>query len=100
MTSILLKYKDSLRKVNVSKSYSAEDLGHLISNIFNLKDKLSGVTDPMGKFYDLHQLSQNLKSFRSSTLTLVTYKEVNDDNMSFASSCLDNVPPSRNSNRR
>ena len=57
MTSILLKHKDALRKVNISKTYSSGDLGELITNIFQLRDQLSGVTDHVGKFYDLQYLS-------------------------------------------
>lgn len=75
MTSIQLKHHKTLKKLSINKTYSAEELGHLIVHIFQLKDKLVGVTDQLDRYYDLEYLSQNLKSFKSHTLTLVTYKE-------------------------
>lgn len=76
MTSIQLKHHKSLKKLSINKNYTAEELGHLIVHIFQLKDKLVGVTDQNDRYYDLEYLSQSLKSFKNHTLTLVTYKEV------------------------
>ena len=74
MNTILLRFNKSLKKITVSRSYSAVDLGHLISHTFDLKDKIVGLTDRVGKFYDLDHVSRNLQAFRSETLTLVPSK--------------------------
>ena len=37
MNSILLKYNKSRKKISISKSYSALDLGHLIAHTFDIK---------------------------------------------------------------
>lgn len=56
-----------------------------------------GVTDQDDRYYDLEYLAQNLKFFKAHTLTLVTYKEVSEDNMSFASSHFGTAAPEKNS---
>lgn len=95
MNTILLRFNKSLKKITVSRSYSSVDLGHLISHTFDLKDKIVGLTDRVGKFYDLDHVSRNLQTFRNETLTLVVSKELNEDNMSFASSYLEQVTPQK-----
>jgi hypothetical protein len=44
MNNILLKFNKSLKKITVSRSYSAIDLGYLIAHTFELKDKIVGLT--------------------------------------------------------
>jgi hypothetical protein len=44
MNSILLKLNKYLKKIAVIRSYSAVNLGHLISHTFQLKDKIVGLT--------------------------------------------------------
>ena len=75
MSSIQLKHQKSLKKLSINKNYTSEELGHLIVHIFKLKDKLVGVTDQNDRYFDLEYLSNNLKAFKSHTLTLVTYKD-------------------------
>lgn len=53
MTQIILKFKKSIKKIRISKSCSPEDLSLLISRSFGTKEKIIGVTDSYGKFYDL-----------------------------------------------
>jgi hypothetical protein len=77
MNTILLRFNKSLKKITISKSYSSVDLGHLISHTFELKDRVVGLTDKLGKFYDLEFVSKNLQSFKNDTLTLVVSKELN-----------------------
>ena len=74
MTSIQLRHQKTLKKLSINKNYTSEELGHLILHIFQLKDKLVGVTDQNDTYYDLEYLAKNLKTFKSSTLSLVTYK--------------------------
>jgi hypothetical protein len=95
MNNILLKFNKSLKKITVSRSYSAVDLGHLIAHTFELKDKIVGLTDKVGKFYDLDYVSRNLTTFKNETFTLVVSKELNEDNMSFASSYLELATPDK-----
>lgn len=86
MISIHIKYNKSLKKLSINKSYTAEELGHLLTHVFQTKDKLLGVTDQLDRFYDLEYLAKNLKSLKSNTFTLITEKDYTEDNMSFASS--------------
>ena len=65
MNALLLKFNKSLKKITVSKSYSAEDLGHLIAHSFDVRDKVVGLTDKLGKFYDLEHVSKNLPNFKN-----------------------------------
>lgn len=53
------------------------------------------MTDRQGKFYDLDYVSKNLSAFKNDTMTLVVSKELNEDNMSFASSYLEATTPDK-----
>lgn len=76
MIELFLKYKKSTKKITVSKSYSSEDLSHLIAHSFGVKDKIIGLTDPFGKFYDLQYVSKNLNTLGKQTFSLVTTSDI------------------------
>jgi hypothetical protein len=64
MYQIHLKFNHLTKKITISRTLSYEDLANLISHSFSIKDRVVGVTDSKGKFYDLHQVTDNLSAFQ------------------------------------
>lgn len=83
MSQLILKLGTTSKSVNIPRTNSSEDLGKIIESIFKTKEKVVGVTDEFGKFYDLQFVHENMKLLKLHTLDLVTAKDANEDNMSF-----------------
>jgi hypothetical protein len=77
MNQLIIKFGNQTKKVTIPKTNSVEDLGKIIESIFKLKEKIVGVTDEHGKFYDLQFLNDNLKLLKTQHLDLVTAKDTN-----------------------
>jgi len=58
MNQIQLKFMGQNKKITIAKALPAHELNKLIGQCFNLTERVVGVTDHAGKFYELHKLSQ------------------------------------------
>lgn len=83
MKQIHLRFKAKSKKITISRPFSAEDLARLISSTFELRERIVGLTDENGKFYDLNFVVKKLGEFQNKPYFLVTAKDLNEDNMSF-----------------
>ena len=83
MNSLTLKNGQRIKKLTVHKTNSPEDISKMIESIFRIHEKLIGVTDEYGKFYDLQFVCDNLRLLSTHTLNLVLTHDANEDNLSF-----------------
>lgn len=56
MYQIQLKFKGQTKKITVQKAVPPSELSKMIAQTFNLTERVVGVTDRAGKFYDLSKL--------------------------------------------
>jgi hypothetical protein len=75
MFQIQLKFLGQTKKITVAKSLSAQELSKLISQCFQLTERVVGVTDHHGKFHELTRLAQD-SSFQKDVYSLVTVKDL------------------------
>ena len=78
MNHLTLKLDQKIKKVIISKTNSATDIAKMVESAFKLKEKLIGVTDEDGKFYDLDFFSDNMRLLSSHTLNLVLASDANE----------------------
>jgi hypothetical protein len=86
MYQIHLKYKKLSKKITVTNTSSSHHLANLLLLSFGIKEikeKVIGITDQSGKFFDLKKIAKNISDFQKETYYLVTTKDLNEDNMSF-----------------
>lgn len=83
MSQLTIKLGPNITKIVVPKTNSPEDMASILECSLKCKDRIVGVTDEQGRFYDLDFLHKNLKILKKQQLDLVTVREANDDNMSF-----------------
>ena len=77
MNQLTLRLGQKIKKVTVTKTSSAVDISKMIESVFRVREKLIGVTDEYGKFYDLQFVSDNLRILSSHTLNLVLATDAN-----------------------
>ena len=82
MFQIQLKFLGQTKKITVAKSLSTQELSRLISQCFELTERIVGVTDNNGKFHELSRLTNEL-SAQKEVFSLVTVKDVKQESMSF-----------------
>ena len=51
--SFHIKHNKVVKKINLKKYLSAQELSHLIAGHFDLKEKIIGISDKSGNFFDL-----------------------------------------------
>lgn len=78
MNQLTLRLGQKIKKVTITKTNSAADISKMIESIFRVREKLIGVTDEYGKFYDLQFVSDNLRILSSHTLNLVLATDANE----------------------
>lgn len=84
MYQIQLKFKGQNKKINIPKSsLPTNELHKLIAQCFNIQEKIIGVTSKTGNFLELTEFNKQLSTSAKDTFSLVTSKDVNQDNMSF-----------------
>lgn len=84
MYQIQLKFKGQNKKINIPKSsLPTNELHKLIAQCFNIHDKIIGVTNKTGQFLELAEFNNQLANSTKNSFSLVTAKDVNQDNMSF-----------------
>ena len=81
MYQIQLKFKGQNKKLTVQKSLQPQELGKMIAHSFALNERVVGVTDRPGKFYELAKVNADMAS--KDIYSLVTAKDVKQDSMSF-----------------
>ena len=86
MYQIQLKFKGESQKITTAKAPPPSELHKLITQCFSLQERVLGVTDKKGKFYELAQLDSRLVNNYNGSFNLVTAKDINEDNMSFGKS--------------
>jgi hypothetical protein len=74
MNKLTLSLGSQLTEVRTGECKSSSDLARLIQAVFHTKEDILGITDSMGKFYDLHYAWQNLKTLSNHKLSIVTGK--------------------------
>jgi hypothetical protein len=82
MYQIQLKFMGQSKKITVGKALAAPELSKLIGQCFSLSEKVVGVTDHAGKFYELSKLSQELAASKEA-FSLVTVKDLRQESMTF-----------------
>lgn len=82
MSHLTVKLGAITKRVYLHKSNDPEDLSRILESTFKTRERIVGVTDQYGKFYQLSFVNSNLSFLRGHTLSLVTVKD-NDENMSF-----------------
>ena len=75
MSQLILKLGSTTKSINIPKTSSMDDLARIIESIFRIKEKVVGVTDEFGKFFDLQFVNDNIKLMKSHHLELVTVKD-------------------------
>lgn len=75
MYQIQLKFMGQSKKITIAKSLPPHELNKLIGQCFNLTERVVGVTDQAGKFYELHKLSQELATHKDA-FSLVTVRDL------------------------
>ena len=88
MNQLTLRLGQKIKKVTVTKTNSAADISKMIESVFRLRERLIGVTDEYGKFYDLQFVSDNLRILSSHTLNLVLARDANEEILSFGTPLL------------
>lgn len=63
--------------ITCAKMSSVEDLRKMIESIFNIYERVVGVTDENGKYFDLEFVNENMGIFRSHAMSLVLAKDGN-----------------------
>lgn len=78
MNHLTLKLEHKVKKVTISKTNSAADIAKMVESAFRLREKLIGLTDEYGKFYDLDFVSDNMPILAPHTLSLVLAIDANE----------------------
>lgn len=77
MNHLTLRLGQKVKKVTISKTNSAADISKVVESVFRLREKLIGVTDEYGKFYDLDFVSEHMRILSTHTLNLVLAMDAN-----------------------
>lgn len=75
MYQIQLKFKGQTKKITVQKAVPPQELSKMIAQTFNLTERVVGVTDRAGKFYDLTKLIPELATSKE-VFSLATVKDI------------------------
>lgn len=85
MYQIQLKFKGQNKKITLQRPVPPHELSKLIAQTFNLSERVIGVTDRTGKFYDLAKLFPELAATKE-VYSLATVKDLKQESMSFGTS--------------
>jgi hypothetical protein len=83
MYQIQLKFKGQNKKITVAKSLQTAELQKLIAQCFSINERVVGVTNKSGCFFELAEFDKTVAAAPKETFALVTAKDVNQDSMSF-----------------
>lgn len=79
MNSLTFKLGPSnTKRITSAKTSSVEDLRKMIESIFGIRERIIGITDENGKYFELEFVNENMGLFKSHVLSLVLAKDNNE----------------------
>ncbi|CAK89892.1 unnamed protein product (macronuclear) [Paramecium tetraurelia] len=74
---LTLKYLNKIKQINLDKRVNVQSLQILLAQLFTIKNRIIGLIDQDGNFYDLSQFIQLLQQTRCNMYTIVSEENYN-----------------------